>query len=484
MTYYQAGNSISSCFFMVPKSLLSEQFSQISANAKLMFIQMLDRCKLSIKNNWVDETKNIFIIYPVEQLAKAMNLKKSKVHMLLNELETAHLIKRKRSGGSLPNKIYIANLDAQMEANKNAIAMEEEMQKDYEAMRKSNYYESYQYAAYDKNEAIVIEDEKSKSVHEMNTNLTNKENEEEKTGGIPAHIREKLYDTLGMVYNKFGVNPSKESVVVGKSDVHECGGQNNGYQTNDVHEYGHQESTDIHGYGHQNTGDIHDCGHQNIQNAKNTTIYDKKQHDIHEYGDQNGTDIHKHGDHCQGDVHETENMTSTIVDTNNNKYNNNKNSIIINACARAKEESSSSTDVSDAVKYKINYDALVTANPECIAAIDTIVDVMTDVSVQNNRDSLATVSIGDRSVPYKDVAAKYSMLKFCDINNVIHAAKDAHISNPKRYYLVCLYRKGESITTLKSRKRDEFKGNGKFNNFIGRDLTNTIAQLERMALGA
>lgn len=465
MTYYQAGNSISTCFFMVPKSLLSEQFSQISANAKLMFIQMLDRCKLSIKNNWVDETKNIFIIYPVEQLAKTMNLKKSKVHMLLNELETAQLIKRKRTGGSLPNKIYLANLDAQMEANKNAIAMEEEMQKDYEAMRKNSYYESHQYAVYDNNEVVAIEKETPKVSYEMGAGTINEENNEEKSGGVPEHLREKLYDTLGMVYNKFRVDPSKESVVTGKFDIHECGGQ---------------ESNDIHGYGHQNTGDIHDCGHQNIQNA---TINDKKQHNVHEYGHQNGTDIHKYGDHCQGDVHETENMTSTIVDTNNNKYNNNKNSIIINACARAKE-SSSTTDVSDAVKCKINYDALVTANPDCIAAIDTIVDVMTDVGVQNNRNPLAAVLVGDRSVPYKDVAAKYSMLHFCDINNVIHAAKSTRISNPKRYFMVCLYHKAESLCTLKRSEQSGQTNFNKFNNFKRRDLTDTIEQLERMAVGA
>ena len=471
MTYYQSGSVFSTSFFMVPKALLSEQFSQISANAKLMFIQMLDRCKLSIKNNWIDETKNIFIIYPVDQLAKTMNLKKSKVHMLLNELENAQLIKRKRTGRALPNKIYLANLDAQMDANKNTTVTGEKNQKNYESMYKNSRCESYQYSAYENNaksEEIKKIEEELAYARKMDSIKKKNNNYEEMASGMPASLRGKLYETLGSIYDKFSIKSSKERATNRDFDFRGCGGQ---------------KHSDIHNSGHQNKNVFYKYGDRIVGNTKNTIIDEKNQYDIQKYEGQKTTDIHKCGDHTEGDVHKTENMMSTIVDTNKNN-NINNNNIIINACARAKDELSSSSELSEVVKCKINYGALVTENPDCVDAINTIVDVMTDVAAQNQHNSLATLPIGERDIPYKDIAAKYSMLRFCDINNVLHAAKGTNISNPKRYYLVCLYRKAESLYTLKSDSVSNVSTyRNAFNNFQGRDLTSTIAQLEKYCLG-
>ena len=55
-------------FYRIPKLLItSEQFKDISVEAKLLYGLMLDRLSLSIKNGWFDSLNRAYIIYTVEE---------------------------------------------------------------------------------------------------------------------------------------------------------------------------------------------------------------------------------------------------------------------------------------------------------------------------------------------------------------------------------------------------------------------------------
>ena len=51
-------------FYRIPKRLITgEEFQDVSTEAKLLYGLMLDRLKLSIKNQWLDEQSRVYIIY-------------------------------------------------------------------------------------------------------------------------------------------------------------------------------------------------------------------------------------------------------------------------------------------------------------------------------------------------------------------------------------------------------------------------------------
>ena len=56
-------------FYRIPKLLItSEQFKDISVEAKLLYGLMLDRLSLSIKNGWFDSLNRAYIIYTIEDV--------------------------------------------------------------------------------------------------------------------------------------------------------------------------------------------------------------------------------------------------------------------------------------------------------------------------------------------------------------------------------------------------------------------------------
>ena len=57
---------------------------------------LLERARLSQQNGWVEAGRNVFVIYPLNELAADLGKSVSRVAAILNELEEADLIVRKR----------------------------------------------------------------------------------------------------------------------------------------------------------------------------------------------------------------------------------------------------------------------------------------------------------------------------------------------------------------------------------------------------
>lgn len=503
MIYYEANSIISNFFFMVPKLLFTERFSNVSSNAKIMFIYMLDRCKLSIKNNWVDETNHVYILYPVDQLAESMNLKKSQIFSLLKELEHFSLIKRRREGKGSPNKIYVANIDAQVEAERK---MEQVSKSEYEKEEGRIYDETlsvHQNSCENKLGEKVIEPETKEEVPTKPE--VSIDQEEEASGGMPEHLKKKLYENLGLVCEKFDLDSNTRTSVGNQeammdiqalmsrragSDIQKTGCHNeirNLEWNSDVRNTGchsymrnTEEFCDVQNVGYQKyNGNIgaESTNKGALKTPSNTTKTAENGEKLNLKTSCKKADKSSYFQHKRGGSR----VMSRKLNPSNNK-NNNINNNIINACARAREISNHLYEKTlEAIKHQINYGALVTKNPERVDAINTIVSVMTTVAVEACVNPSMNVKVANEYIPYKDINAKYSKLLFRDINQVLQASTGTVISNMENYFLVCLYRYQASYNTYQTQNR--YRGVNGYHNFQQRDLSSTIDALERYGLG-
>ena len=80
----------------------------ISETAKLVYMLLLDRARLSMKNgDWQDEMGRVFVLYTIPNLAKDIGKEETTVKKALNQLVRQDLIMKQSQGVGLPNKIYI-----------------------------------------------------------------------------------------------------------------------------------------------------------------------------------------------------------------------------------------------------------------------------------------------------------------------------------------------------------------------------------------
>ena len=87
-----------------PRFLLQADLTQ---TAKLLYALLLDRATLSQANGWLDESGRIYLVFPIEKIAAALDRSSMTVKTALSELEDAGLIERHRTGFSKPNRIYV-----------------------------------------------------------------------------------------------------------------------------------------------------------------------------------------------------------------------------------------------------------------------------------------------------------------------------------------------------------------------------------------
>ena len=81
--------------------------ADLTQTAKLLYALLLDRATLSQANGWLDEGGRIYLVFPIEKIAAALDRSSMTVKTALSELEDAGLIERRRSGFSKPNRIYV-----------------------------------------------------------------------------------------------------------------------------------------------------------------------------------------------------------------------------------------------------------------------------------------------------------------------------------------------------------------------------------------
>ena len=99
-------------FYQVPKELFESDFySDLSSDAKLLYGMLLDRMKLSEKNNWVNDNDEIYLIFARTTAQDLLNISKPTATKVFKELKKKKLIFEERQGYNKPNIIYIGKID-------------------------------------------------------------------------------------------------------------------------------------------------------------------------------------------------------------------------------------------------------------------------------------------------------------------------------------------------------------------------------------
>ena len=85
-------------FYQVPKSLFGlYREGKINHIACFIYMLILDRYKLSMKNNLVDKEGRLYVLYTYEEISAELNLKRrNSISEAIKELEKLNLIEKKR----------------------------------------------------------------------------------------------------------------------------------------------------------------------------------------------------------------------------------------------------------------------------------------------------------------------------------------------------------------------------------------------------
>lgn len=106
MTQFLMQDTLLPPYMAFPRFLLD--LEQLNETAKILYVLLLDRARLSQKNEgWTDEVGRAFIFFPIRDLAETMHKSEMSIKTALATLEKTDLIFRKRQALGLPNKIYV-----------------------------------------------------------------------------------------------------------------------------------------------------------------------------------------------------------------------------------------------------------------------------------------------------------------------------------------------------------------------------------------
>ena len=125
MTVYKINDCIDCSFVRIPKTLFAEEkYRELSMETKAAYGFLLDRLSLSMRNGWINEKDEVFLIYTREAMAKDLNISYKKATKAFKELVAYDLIIDERPGQGKPNRIYIAKLETTADEAKQYVADE------------------------------------------------------------------------------------------------------------------------------------------------------------------------------------------------------------------------------------------------------------------------------------------------------------------------------------------------------------------------
>lgn len=112
LDYYYGAEADQYSFYRIPKTLLTDpRYKSVSIDAKVLYGLLLDRMSLSVKNNWMDIEKRIYIYFTLENVMYMMDCGHNKAVKLFAELDSTGLIERVKQGQGRPTRIYVKNFN-------------------------------------------------------------------------------------------------------------------------------------------------------------------------------------------------------------------------------------------------------------------------------------------------------------------------------------------------------------------------------------
>lgn len=106
-TRYTVENIENNRFYQLPKFLFEGEFENLSNDARVLYALLKDRHELSLKNNWVNDNGEVYLIYSREDMAKMLKVSQPTLRKIITQLKDVLLIEEERMGLNKPNRIYL-----------------------------------------------------------------------------------------------------------------------------------------------------------------------------------------------------------------------------------------------------------------------------------------------------------------------------------------------------------------------------------------
>jgi len=104
---YTVDKVLSNSFYQMPKFLFEGECKDLSNDARVLYMLLKDRHELSVKNEWYNDKKEVYLIMKREEMGTMLNLAPFTVRKILTELKNINLIEEERQGLNKPNLIFL-----------------------------------------------------------------------------------------------------------------------------------------------------------------------------------------------------------------------------------------------------------------------------------------------------------------------------------------------------------------------------------------
>jgi len=109
---YKANECLENIFYQIPKELfINPYYKNLYSDSKLLYALLLDRLSVSMKNQWIDEDGNIFLVFSRKEAQEKLNLSDKTVTKAFKQLTSVKLIYEKRQGFRKNNIIYVGKIN-------------------------------------------------------------------------------------------------------------------------------------------------------------------------------------------------------------------------------------------------------------------------------------------------------------------------------------------------------------------------------------
>lgn len=105
--YFKISDAKNFAFYKVPKALFEGKYKSVLTDAKMLYVLLLDRMYLSVKNGWIDNQGRVYQYFTIKSAQEKLHFGHEKICKLFLELETSDLILRKKQGQGKPSIIYL-----------------------------------------------------------------------------------------------------------------------------------------------------------------------------------------------------------------------------------------------------------------------------------------------------------------------------------------------------------------------------------------
>jgi len=106
---YTRQSIVTNTFLQMPRFLMAGEFAgnRLSNNARVLYVLLHDRHRVSVKNGWFDESGEVYIYFKRDEMENQLGISERTVSKVMQELKDLFLVEEKKQGLNKPNKIYL-----------------------------------------------------------------------------------------------------------------------------------------------------------------------------------------------------------------------------------------------------------------------------------------------------------------------------------------------------------------------------------------